>query len=191
MKIGLTGSTGVLGKALLSYWAGPEFVCFNSDISKNENFKNWFESCGDLDGLIHLAALVPVDQVKAEPLRAFEVNVSGTCHVLEAVRKSTKKKPWIFYCSSSHIYETSSEPLRETSAINPVSLYGLTKAQGDKWCETYRKLYGLEISVGRVFSYSSPDQPKTYFLPSMIEKIKSAPKGATLEVRGLHGTRDF
>jgi nucleoside-diphosphate-sugar epimerase len=192
MRIGITGSTGVLGQALLSNWSNAEFVSFRSDISKSKNVEEWFENAGPLDGLIHLAALVPVDLVKADPLKAFEVNVGGTCNLLEVVRKSkVEKKPWIFYCSSSHIYETSLNPLKETSPINPISLYGQTKAHGDKWCETYRSQYKLPICVGRVFSYSSPKQPIQYFLPSMIQKIKNAPPNSTLEARGLHGARDF
>ncbi len=191
MRLGLTGSTGVLGQALISYWSSAEFFPFKSDISEIKNVQEWYEKTGVLDGVIHLAALVPVDLVKADPLKAFEVNVGGTCNLLEVVRKSAKKKPWIFYCSTSHVYETSLNPLKETSPINPVSLYGQTKAHGDKWCEIYRNQYNLPICVGRVFSYSSPKQPQSYFLPAIIQKIKNAAPGATLEARGLHGTRDF
>jgi nucleoside-diphosphate-sugar epimerase len=192
MRIGLTGSTGVLGQALISNWTDVEYHPFKSDISEIKKVEEWYKNAGVLDAVIHLAALVPVDLVKSDPLRAFEVNVGGTCNLLEVVRKSSEeKKPWIFYCSTSHVYETSLKPLKETSPMNPVSLYGQTKAQGDKWCDIYRSQYNLPICVGRVFSYSSPKQPQSYFLPSMIQKIKTAPLGATIEVRGLHGTRDF
>lgn len=190
MRIGITGSTGVLGSSLIDQWTDHEFIPFKSDISDLKSVKNWYDESGPFDAVIHLAALVPVDKVKADPLRAFNVNVTGTCNLLEAIRLKANR-PWIFYCSSSHVYKNSTESLKESSPIDPVSLYGQTKAQGDKWCEIYRDQYQLDICVGRVFSYSSKKQPQAYFIPSMIKRIKEAPKGATLEVRGLHGTRDF
>src|SRR5215472_4278289 len=110
MKILLTGSTGVLGQALLSHWKGPEFFCFRDDISQFAKIKRFYDDTGPFDAVIHLAALVPVDKVKADPLRAFEVNTLGTSNLLEVVRTSGDS-PWIFYCSSSHIYETSKTPI--------------------------------------------------------------------------------
>jgi len=160
MRIALTGASGVLGTILMAHWSEPEFVQFESDISEYSNFKNWYEESGPFDGVIHLAALVPVEQAKAEPLRAFNVNVRGTLNVLETIRtQSLKNKPWIFYSSTSHVYENSKDPLKETSTINPITFYGQTKAQGDKWCEIYREQYGLNVCVGRIFSNSSPNQP--------------------------------
>jgi nucleoside-diphosphate-sugar epimerase len=70
-------------------------------------------------------------------------------------------------------------------------MYGETKAQADKWCQIYAQRFGLPICVTRIFSCSSPLQPKTYFVPAMVEKVKNSAIGATLEARGLNGTRDF
>ena len=197
--IGITGSTGVLGRALLRHWAHTDqtvqFIPFKGDIQNYSDLDNWFRSIEKLDGLLHFAALVPTGDVDKDPLKAFRINALGTMNLLEACRLRFSKEtcPWIFVASSSHVYASSSEQqfVTETSPLNPVSTYGLTKAQGDAWTEVYRNKYQLPVCTGRIFSYSAPDQAASFFIPSLIQKIKEAAENARLEIRGLDGTRDF
>jgi nucleoside-diphosphate-sugar epimerase len=190
-RIGITGSTGVMGRTLLSSWKdkSAEFFPFKGDIRKREDVHQWYKDLKP-DAIFHLAALVPIHLVEAEPLKAFEINVLGTLNLLEEIRLA-EKKPWFFYCSTSHVYPTSNHAISEADPVSPINIYGQTKAQAEKWCEIYGGTYKFPVCTVRIFSCSSPDQPKSYFVPSMIEKVKSAPQGATLEVRGLEGTRDF
>ena len=197
--IGITGSTGVLGRALLRHWAHidqtVQFIPFKGDIQNYSDLDNWFRGIEKLDGLLHFAALVPTGEVDKDPLKAFRINALGTMNLLEACRLRFSKEtcPWIFVASSSHVYASSSEQqfVTETSPLNPVSTYGLTKAQGDAWTEVYRNKYQLPVCTGRIFSYSAPDQAASFFIPSLIQKIKEAAENARLEIRGLDGTRDF
>lgn len=197
--IGITGSTGVLGRALLKNWShndqSVQFIPFRGDIQNFSDLDNWLRGIEKLDGLLHFAALVPTGEVDKDPLKAFRVNALGTLNLLEAcrLRFSNQTCPWIFIASSSHIYGSSAEQqfVTETSSLNPVSTYGLTKAQGDAWTEVYRNKYHLPVCTGRIFSYSAPDQATSFFIPSLIGKIKEAPPNAQLEIRGLDGTRDF
>lgn len=197
--IGITGSTGVLGRALLKNWShtdqSVQFIPFRGDIQNFSDLADWLRGIERLDGLLHFAALVPTGEVDKDPLKAFRVNALGTLNLLEACRLRFSKEtcPWIFIASSSHIYASSAEQqfMTETSSLNPVSTYGLTKAQGDAWTEVYRNKYSLPVCTGRIFSYSAPDQAASFFIPSLIQRIKEAPPNAQLEIRGLDGTRDF
>ena len=183
-KIGLTGATGVLGKSILaSQWPETKFIPFKGDIRKSEEIKQWLEP--DFDSIIHLAALVPTNLVEADPDKAFDINATGTMRLLEAI----ENRPWIFIASSSHVYASSSEPLKESSPLKPVSIYGRTKLKAEELAASYQGK--LSICIGRIFSFSAPTQANSYFLPSLIKKIKTCPKGGSLEIRGLHGTRDF
>jgi nucleoside-diphosphate-sugar epimerase len=193
-KIGITGKSGVIGEALCKAWNGPDFSAFEGDIQDYDEVKNWFAESGPFDAIIHLAALVPTNLVDAEPLKAFKINVLGTCNILEICRTITQKKsPWIFIASSSHVYASTNTTtsISETAPMDPINTYGLTKAQADRWAEIYRTKYNLPVCIGRFFSFSAPDQQASYFIPSMISRIKNAPKDSKLEVRGLDGTRDF
>ena len=197
--IGVTGSTGVLGRALLKHWSTSnqdvKFVPFKGDIQNYAELDAWFGTMDKLDGLVHLAAIVPTGQVDGDPLKAFRVNTLGTLNLLEICRLRFTKDtcPWIFLASTSHVYASSSDRqfVTETSPVSPVSTYGVTKAQGDAWAELYRSKYSLPVCTGRIFSYSAPDQAASFFIPSLLQKIRDAPSNARLEIRGLDGTRDF
>ena len=197
--IAVTGSTGVLGRTLLKHWSASnqhvQFVPFKGDIQNYGELDTWLSNMGKLDGLIHLAAIVPTNKVDEDPLKAFRVNTLGTLNLLEICRLRFAKDtcPWIFLASTSHVYASSSETqfVSETSPLNPVSTYGVTKAQGDAWADVYRNKYNLPVCTGRIFSYSAPDQAVSFFIPSLLQKIRDAPVDARLEIRGLDGTRDF
>jgi nucleoside-diphosphate-sugar epimerase len=197
--IGITGSTGVLGRALLKNWSNlsqnVEFIPFKGDIRNYSDVDQWICNAGKLDGILHLAALVPIAEVDKDPLNAFRVNTLGTLNLLESCRLRFGKEicPWIFTASTSHVYASSSEKqfMTETSTLNPISTYGVTKAQGDQWAEIYRSKYNLPVCTGRIFSYSAPNQTSSFFVPSLVQKIKDAPPNARLEIRGMDGTRDF
>ncbi|CAF0916976.1 unnamed protein product [Adineta steineri] len=54
----------------------------------------------------------------------------------------------------------------------------------------------LTASIATIFvlfygCYSDPNQAASFFIPSLIAKIKDAPTDTRLEIRGLDGTRDF
>ncbi|MGZ3698295.1 MAG: NAD-dependent epimerase/dehydratase family protein [Bdellovibrionota bacterium] len=191
-KVGITGSRGVLGRSLLASWTEVEWRAFEGDLRQPGDIRGWLETTGPLDAIIHLAAMVPTQKVEADPLGAFQTNVAGTCQLLEALRlMPPEKRPWLFYASTSHVYRSSDLPLTENSPCEPITLYGRTKLQAEEWCRIYGEKYGLGVCMGRIFSYTSPLQAQSYFIPATIKKIREAPRGATLEIPGLLGSRDF
>lgn len=195
-RIGLTGGRGVLGRSLQQHWADAEWITFGGDIRNVAEVKNWLADAGPLDAVIHFAARVPVVQVEADPLTAFKINVEGTVNLLETIRLARQAQEslsalWVFVASTSHVYASSDSPLKETSTIVPVTLYGQTKWQAEEWGRVYGEKFKLNVCVGRIFSYSSPLQPKEYFIPALIQKIANAPANSTLKIPGLLGTRDF
>lgn len=193
-RIGITGGNGIIGQTLQKKFNHLEWTGFQGEILNSSEINAWLEKAGDLDAVIHLAAVTPTHQVNENPTQALRVNAEGTCRLLEAIGKTRKNAPnslWIFLASTCHVYASSNQPLTETSPLDPISLYGLTKLQSEQWAQALQKTYGFQLCIGRIFSTSSPQQPPTYFLPAMIKKISTASKGSTLSIRGLLGTRDF
>lgn len=190
-SIALTGSSGVVGKRLQEYLKDAHFFVFDGDIRDEKAVKKFCRESATCDAFIHLAALVPKQVVDSDPVEAFDVNVRGTLNVLEGLRQLRSYAPWMFYASSSHVYASSPVPMRESGLLEPFTLYGLTKLQGEQWCAGYAREFGLKVCVGRLFSFSDPLQPNLYFIPAMIHKIKNAEKNSIIEIPGVNGERDF
>ena len=190
-RVALTGARGVLGRTLQHACPDIDWLEYAGRVEDVEAVQAWLAASGRVDAVVHLAALVPTHLVEDDPPRAIRTNVGGTANVLEAVRYSAAPRPWTFVASTSHVYASSERPLREDSPIAPVSLYGLTKLQAESWVTAYQARFGLDVCVGRVFSYTSRWQTASYFMPALARRIAQAGRGAELDVRGLLGTRDF
>jgi nucleoside-diphosphate-sugar epimerase len=192
-RLGVTGGRGVLGRALQAAAGEADWSPFPGDLRHATDVETWLESAEPLDAIFHMAAIVPTHRVEKDPIAAVQTNVLGTIRLLEAVRR-LPKAPWVFIASSSHVYCSPTDPdarLNEDSPLDPVTLYGLTKLQAEEWARAYAERNGLSICIGRIFSFTSRQQDPSYFIPSMIRRLKEAPPGATLEIPGLAGTRDF
>jgi nucleoside-diphosphate-sugar epimerase len=190
-SIALTGSSGVVGTRLQEYFKNAQFFCFDGDIRNEQAVKKFCRESAGCDAIIHLAAIVPKQAVDSDPIEAFDVNVRGTLNVLEGLRQLRSYAPWMFYASSSHVYASSPMPMKEDGLLEPFTLYGLTKLQGEQWCNTYSKEFGVKVCIGRLFSFSDSLQPNLYFIPAMIHKIKNAERNSTVEIPGVNGERDF
>ena len=190
-SIAITGATGVVGKRIQEYFKDAKFLIFDGDIRDELAVKKFCRESTTCDILIHLAALVPKQAVDSDPTEAFDINVRGTLNVLEGLRQLRNYAPLLFYASSSHVYSSSEFPMKEDGVLEPFTLYGLTKLQGEQWCTSYTREFGLKICIGRIFSFSDSMQSNLYFIPAMIQKIQNSQIGATIEISGVNGARDF
>lgn len=191
MKIGITGSKGVLGQYFLDlYKNNPEIItCYHDRMENVKALENWLMEQKP-DVLLHFAAVVPVQKCENEPEFAIQTNVTGTANLLRIVR-DVCSKAWVFIPSSSHIYKTSERKLSENSVADPATFYGITKLFQEKTALSLSKLWNLHICVGRIFSFSGKGQKETYFFPAIIRKIKGAPVGSRVEFFGGGNVRDF
>jgi nucleoside-diphosphate-sugar epimerase len=188
-RIGITGATGIVGRALQRHWRDVEWLPFTGDVRDLGGVHAWLDAAQP-EAVIHLAAIVPVKRVEQSPHDAFAVNAGGTLNVAEAVRTSARRC-WLFVASTSHVYAPSAVPVAEDAALDPISLYGATKLQSEQIALTYARHFGLEVCVGRIFSFSDPRQAREYFIPSTIARIRRAARGEELTIEGGNQARDF
>ncbi len=110
------------------------------------------------DAVIHLAARTGVRSSLTQPLLYGEVNLQGTLGLLELARRGMCRQ-FIFGSSSSVYGKTSRAPFsEEESRLDPLSPYGVTKLAGEKLCQCFARLYGLEVICLRFFSVYGPRQ---------------------------------
>ena len=113
--------------------------------------------------VFHQGAVPSVPRSVAEPERTNDVNVTGTLGVLEASRAAGVRRV-VFASSSSAYGDTPVLPKVETLPPDPLSPYALQKYAGERYCQLYFRLYGLETVALRYFNVYGPRQnPKSEY----------------------------
>lgn len=115
-------------------------------------FKNEF------DVVIHLAAKAGVRPSIANSAEYYDVNISGTVSLLEAMKRHNLKN--LIFASSSSIYGNSDHvPFSEADFVGfPISPYAATKKSGELICHTYHHLHNFKINCLRFFTVYGPRQ---------------------------------
>ena len=121
------------------------------DITDAKAVRGLFET-GAITGIVHLAAILPT-AAQRNPVRATEVNVSGSLNLLEMAREFGVKR--FVFGSSLSVYGTcaAKHVVAESDRAAPEDLYGAAKLYVEQLGEAYRQAYGLEfvsLRIGRV-----------------------------------------
>ncbi len=82
----------------------------------------------EADVVIHLAAIVGFPACMANPTNAISTNVDGTRNIL----KYLGKQQCLIYASTGSIYGKVEGLCSEDAQINPITLYGVTKYEGEQ-----------------------------------------------------------
>ncbi len=123
-----------------------------------------------VDFILHQAALPSVPRSINDPLTTNEVNVVGTLNILNAAKDVGVKR--IVYASSSSIYgDLETMPKTEEMLPKPLSPYAVSKLAGEKYCQVFTRLYGLETVALRYFNVFGPRQDPTSQYSAVIPKF--------------------
>jgi len=187
MRIGITGTSGVLGSILLEKLHKMENECtnFEGDIRNIDEIREWL-GLKEIDFVIHLAAMVPPSEVKNNLSIAFDVNSVGTKNLVDVLNEMGKD-PWLFYSSTSHVYKSSDKTLSEDDEIEPISEYGLTKFAG----EILAKKNYKNLCIGRILSMYHKTQKPPFLYANMLNRIKTEDLNKEFELYGAESLRDF
>src|SRR5258708_6108443 len=123
----------------------------------------------DADAVFHLAAKSSLTGCLAEPLEAASVNVLGTINILEAARRA--KVPKFVYADTSAEYEGIDEfPTPETQ-VRPIGVYAASKHGGAAFCDSYRELYGMNLTNVRYFNLYGPAHDWRRLVPPVLRGL--------------------
>ncbi len=105
--------------------------------------------------VFHQAAQAGVRYCIQEPVKAHQVNVTGTLNVILAAKETGVKK--LVYASSSSVYgATKKVPMVEDHPTNPTSIYGATKLAAEKYCSAFFETDKIQVASLRYFSVYGP-----------------------------------
>lgn len=167
----------------------PEAEFVELDFTDLEAIRPHFEG---VDGVFHPGALPRIPLSIDQPIETMQANVMGTLNVLVAARDAKVKR--VVYSASSSAYGNQPEmPLRPDMPANPLNPYALHKYIGEKLCEQFYRLYGLETVSLRYFNVYGPRMADEGAYVTVISHFKRQRKaGEPLTVAGDgEQTRDF
>jgi UDP-glucose 4-epimerase len=121
------------------------------------------------DAVFHLAAKTSLVECLNKPLEAASMNVVGTLNVLEAARKAKVRK--FIYADTSAAYEGIFEFPTTEERIRPIGVYAASKHGGATFCESYRELYGMNVTIVRYFNVYGPAQDWRRVVPPVMSSF--------------------
>ncbi len=137
-------------------------------------------ACRGADFVFHLAA-ARIDQCRARPDLALEVNVQGTYNVLRAAAAGRVRK--VVYASAGAVYgEPRYVPVDEEHPLEPRGLYAASKAAGEHLGSAFHSEHGLPFIALRFFNIYGPRHDHAWnhsqIIPSWLACLEEgAPPG--------------
>jgi len=97
-----------------------------------------------IDTIYHLAAVLSATG-ESNPDLAWEVNMQGLKNVLDVARQSKVKR--VFWPSSIAVFGPDAPRISapQNAALNPTTMYGVSKVAGELLCNYYFLKYGMDI----------------------------------------------
>jgi nucleoside-diphosphate-sugar epimerase len=108
---------------------------------------------------IYLMAALLSATAEKNPAFAWDLNMNSLFHVLNLAKAKKVKK--IFWPSSIAVFgpTTPKENTPQYTVMEPSTVYGISKQAGERWCEYYHNIYGVDVRSIRypgLISWSTP-----------------------------------
>lgn len=185
--IGITGSSGVFATNFINLFSKKyKFINFDGDVTKRKEVIKWLKE-NKFDCIIHAAAKTSVKYVNYNYRSSYKVNVDGTKNLVTAINLCPNVK-YFFFLSSAQVYDYSEEAISENYITKPISKYGFTKLQAEKFIKRYLKK-NIRYCIGRIFSYTDIRQSKDFFIPAIFNRIRKSK--FLFKTENLFQKRDF
>lgn len=187
MKILITGANGLVGKNFLEGVNSRyiKIIATSNDEQKLAAFikknqirnvivkkldvlkpKDCISVIKDVDIVLHLAAIIYIQQSLNNPKKIIDVNYNGTLNVLEAMRQNNVEK--IIFPSTQDIYGNNINSKEDDiEKIAPTNMYSLSKLLCEDTIKMYSNIYNMYYIILRASHLYGKHQYKG-LLPLLI-----------------------
>jgi CDP-glucose 4,6-dehydratase len=126
----------------------------------------------EIDTVIHLAAQTIVPVAGRNPMSTFETNIAGTWSLLEACRRNPSVKQIVLASSDKAYGEQTKLPYDETTPLQGVHPYDVSKSCADLIGHSYAKVYGSPVVITRCGNfYGGGDLNFSRIVPGTIRSV--------------------
>jgi len=194
MKVLVTGGSGFIGSHVVDKLKdkGIDVRIYDTVVPTSNKDIEYYQgsildinalnfAMSEIDAIIHLAAIADVKDVFEDPYYSESINVRGTINVIEAARRAGVKR--VIYGSTTWVYSEAAKDLVDegTPLHAPSHFYTVTKLAGEYYCQSYSKLYGLEVTILR---YGIPYGPRARDAAVIPIFVKKALAGEPITIAG-------
>ncbi|WP_293873665.1 NAD-dependent epimerase/dehydratase family protein [Flavobacterium sp.] len=94
---------------------------------------------------VYLMAALLSATAEKNPAFAWDLNMNSLFHVLNLAKAKKIKK--IFWPSSIAVFgpTTPRDKTPQYTIMEPTTVYGISKQTGERWCEYYHNIYGVDV----------------------------------------------
>lgn len=210
LNILVTGGAGFIGSNIVSYLLdnGNNVTVIDNESSNAHESFYWDDRANNykldicdyeeirplfdgIDYVFHLAAEARIQPAIINPLLAVKTNSLGTATVLQCAREANVKR--LVYSSTSSAYGFNSTPNNEEQHDDCLNPYSVSKVSGEKLCNMYTRLFGLETVILRYFNvYGNREPMRGQYAPviGIFKRQKAAGEPLTVVGDGEQ-RRDF
>lgn len=169
MKVGITGSQGLLGSYVFKTLseAGAQVIVLDEF---TRELRSLAELPPKLDWVCHFAAKASIDRSLKDPLTTYRANFASTGIALEIARMTGAS----FLFMSSSVYGTPrSLPVAETHPVNVSDPYKGSKLLCESLCEHYRDLFNIPLIILRGFNIYGPKRIPGRVISDLLDNAKA------------------
>ncbi len=154
----------------------PDATFVHGDLLEMHDLSGLF-AAHQFDGIMHFASHILVGESMQKPFKYFRDNVLSTTNLLEAALDHGVNR--FILSSTANLFEQPSHiPISESEAIIPGSVYGETKAIGERILYWLDRTSGLKYCALRYFNacgahpsgeIGEDHDPETHLIPIMLQ----------------------
>jgi len=136
----------------------------------------------------HLAAHHYIPYCNQYPIEAIDTNLLGTQNVADACSAYGVER--LFFASTAAVYGISDHPHQETQLPDPLDVYGVTKAAGEKIAAFTARNSKTKVRIGRFFNAVGNRETNPHIIPEIVTQLRANPSGP-LKLGNVSPKRDY
>ena len=191
--IGVVRDINQINKSNLEYLNISSKIIFEQvDLTNLENTKKLLIKYQPNE-VYNLASQSSVGKSYSEPYDTYSFNAISVLTLLESIRMVNLKIKF-FQASSNEIFGcANSLPVNETTSINPLNMYAVSKSSAYHLVNSYSNNYGIFASSGILFNHESILRRDNFFIKKVVKDAVKVKLGlqSHLSLGNLNVKRDF